>query len=242
MRRITSVVLLLALAGQGWCQSVKLPAEVQAQPGLVTVEAETDAESVNWWAPDGGLQLISPRLLKDSRTAVGFALTPGRYRLQAIVAKGDRSEYAVTVVVVGNVPPTPPVPPGPGPNPPQPPTPPPSPAPIPLPGLRVLILFESGDVDKYPTGQLAILNGAAFHKWLDGVCVQGPKNKEWRIWDADTDARSEAKHWQDALARKRESLPWLIVSNGTTGFEGPLPKTADEAKAVIQKYATAGGR
>jgi hypothetical protein len=42
--------------------------------------------------------------------------------------------------------------------------------------------------------------------------------------------------WCKALKRPMESLPWIIISNGKTGYEGPLPKTTDELIELVDKY------
>ena len=57
------------------------------------------------------------------------------------------------------------------------------PAPIPVEGLRVLIVFETADLAKLPSGQQAILYGQTFRDYLDSVCVLGSDNKthEWQI-------------------------------------------------------------
>lgn len=137
--------------------------------------------------------------------------------------------------------PPPPVPPIP-PVPPVPPVPPPSPAPIPLPGLRVMMIFDKAKATTRPVGQTALLYSAQMHKFMDGLSVMGPDNKqhEWRIWPSDlkpADTQYEAKHWKDVYARPRSSSEWLIISNGVSGYEGPLPASMDEAKALIQKFA-----
>jgi hypothetical protein len=111
---------LLLLAGSAFGQSLKLPPEIAAEPGMILVPATTDCATVEWWAPDGGVSLIPAELLKESRTAVCFALKPGRFRLVGFAAKGDKPVYAVTTLVVGQSP----EPPGPGPGPPDPPNPP----------------------------------------------------------------------------------------------------------------------
>src|SRR5262245_34464177 len=111
MRYMLTLLLWPALCQ---AQTVKLPPEVKAEPGMVLVKSETDCPTVEWWAPDGGLQVIPSDLLKDTKTAVCFAMKPGRYRLQAVVAKGDKPAYAMTTVIVVNPGPTPP---GPGPEP-----------------------------------------------------------------------------------------------------------------------------
>jgi hypothetical protein len=74
--------------------------------------------------------------------------------------------------------------------------------------------------------------------YLRGKCVVGAdgKTSEFRIWDKDVDAAADAKHWQDALKRPRASTPWLIVSDGKSGYEGPLPANVDETLALLKKF------
>jgi hypothetical protein len=68
------------------------------------------------------------------------------------------------------------------------------------------------------------------------------KTREWRIWDKDVDPSQESAVWQAAMKRPRASVPWLLVSNGKTGYEGPLPGTADDLLALLKKYVPAGRR
>lgn len=131
---------------------------------------------------------------------------------------------------------------GAGPRPPpspDPPTPEPSPAPIPLAGLRVLIVFEEMQKHLLPAGQKAIISGAPMRDYLDSRCALGSdgKTREYRIWDKDILLGGAPKHWRDAMQRTRGQVPWIVVSNGKNGFEGPLPATVEETKALINKFA-----
>ena len=47
---------------------------------------------------------------------------------------------------------------------------------------------------------------------------------------------AEEKAWQDAMKRPHPTLPYLIVSNGKSGYEGPLPTSVDEAMTILKKY------
>lgn len=129
-------------------------------------------------------------------------------------------------------PPEPPTPP----KPPEPPTPPPSPAPIPEKGFRVLIVTESPEVSALPASQQLILTAGPVWEYLNTHAVQGPVNKEWRIWPKNVNTTGERKLWQDAMARPRTSYPWILISNGETGFEGPLPSTVAETLTLLKKY------
>lgn len=148
---------------------------------------------------------------------------------------GFLTKFGSVTFTVGDVPtPTPPVPP----NPPDPPKPdPPTPAPIPVAGFRVLFVEESQDRGKLTSGQFSTLFGKATRSWLDANCVKEGSQPGYRIYDKDQTAVGELKHWQDALTRPRQSIPWVIISNGVTGFEGPLPATEQGAMDLFKKYA-----
>ncbi len=156
----------------------------------------------------------------------------------------DKRKFTTTfgsiTVAVGEVPPgptPPPVPPGPEPPKPDPPTPQP-PSPIPAEGFRALIIYESAELSKMPPVQRTILYSKTVHDYLNAKCALSPdgKKKEWWIVDKDTDMSNLAKHWQDAMKRPRTQVPWIIISNGKTGFEGPLPLTVSETVQLLKKY------
>lgn len=136
-------------------------------------------------------------------------------------------------------PPEPPVPPGPTPPVPPEPTPPTPPAPIPGDGFRVLFVIETADVSKLPKEQLTILTAKSIRDYLNAKCVKVGNQPEYRIWDKDIDVTHAGPIWQQAMQRPRQSLPWLIISDGKTGYEGPLPKTVDETLALLKKYGGA---
>ena len=123
------------------------------------------------------------------------------------------------------------------PVPPPEPTPtPPQPTPIPGDGFRVLIVRETKDLSNLPASQVAIFSAREVWEYLGTKCVLEGNQRAFRIWDQDTDVSREAQHWQDAMKRPRSSLPWLLVTNGKEGYEGPLPKDVPEMMALLKKY------
>ena len=62
------------------------------------------------------------------------------------------------------------------------------------------------------------------------------KGGDGRFFDQSVDNSNDAKIWQDAMKRPRSGLPWIVVSNGTTGYEGPLPLTEADTLALLKKY------
>lgn len=127
----------------------------------------------------------------------------------------------------------------------QPPQPPQPDAPIKEPGFRVLIVEETADRSKLPVTQAVIMTSATFRNYLRNACVAdstASDGKAWRIWDKDTDATNELKLWQDALKSAKSvkdfKTPWIVVSNGKTGYSGPLPDTLQATMDLCKKYET----
>ncbi len=161
----------------------------------------------------------------------------GVYYIHAVACKAGKMTGIRTCKVVvgkpGPVPPGPdPVPPGPVPPGPLP------PAPIPVDGFRVLMVYETGDVQKLPSAQAAVLFSKSIRDYLDGKCVLGPdgKTREWRIWDQNIDPTLESSLWQTAMKRPRASIPWIVISTGKTGYEGPLPKDVEATLDLLKKF------
>jgi hypothetical protein len=197
-------------------------------PGLVGVGKEAGPVKMRGWFVDAAGV--------ETRTYQGKFIycldATGVGKVELLIIRSDNQEVIRRWLDVDNGGPAPPpVPPGPKPDP-------PSPAPIPAAGLRVLIVYETADATKMPVAQQSILYGKPFRDYLNAKCALGPdgKTREWRIWDQNVATSAESKTWQDAMARPRASVPWLVVSNGKAGWEGPLPANVDAAMAIIKKF------
>lgn len=106
------------------------------------------------------------------------------------------------------------------------------PAPIPTDGkLRVLILEETNDRGTLPAAQARIFTSTKVLGWLR---TNAPDR--WRVWDKDVDPSSVPAEFADALKVQRGGLPWIVISNGTTGFSGPLPATEADTITLLEKY------
>lgn len=173
------------------------------------------------------------RTFKGKQVFVVEAAATGRVEL-LVVPLGAKSADDVVRrtldVDAGHAPQPPPVPPDPKPDD-------KGDAPIPAAGLRVLMVFESADAAALTAKQQAAIYGKATRDLLNSKCVVGPdgKTREWRIFDKDVDAAADSKLWGDAMKRPRKSLPWLVVSNGTAGFEGPL-ESAEQVAELVKKF------
>lgn len=239
MKHVVAVAVLLALCGSAWAQ-IKITGETKVdQYKLVRLAVEGVPENAAvLWDYDEDVLDAEP-----SGRRLVFAGPPGKYRIKAtsIVLDKDgrtKAEVAKAVVEIGGKapepgpkPPDPPPGPGPGPDPKD-------EAPIKAPGNRVLLIYESGELSKLPPKQSNQIYSKALREWLTQKCVTDTDNPKgaWRIWDKDVDASGEAKPWQDALKRDRKSVPWLIISNGKAGYEGPLPADAESTLALLKKH------
>jgi hypothetical protein len=245
-----ALFLLLALAAPAAAE-LKIAGELKVPANrIVRLSAEGAAEGAAciWDVSDEDRADLEE--LKGGRLL--FTGPAGAYKVKLRAIRLDRDgatqiETARATVVIGD--PPPPVPPGPtppGPTPPgpTPPGPTPGPAPIPEAGLRVLIVYESSELSKLPPAQANVLYARSVRDFLNASCAVGAdgKTREWRIWDKDVDPSQESAVWQAAMKRPRASVPWLLVSNGKTGYEGPLPGTADDLLALLKKYATSTRR
>lgn len=222
---------------------ITLPETVQATPGqLVAIPAKLSgahvSSTVKWYAHDAAVQFVAASRLKDTKTAVVQApWTPGKYLIHAHAAQaGEPVERASCTLIVAG-----PVPPGPGPVPPVPPVPPippQPPAPIQAAGFRTLIVYESADLGKLSKEQADVLASAELRTYLNAKCATGADGKthEWRILDKDVPMKDESALWQAAMKLPRTSLPWIVISTGTTGFSGPLPGTIADTMTLVKKF------
>jgi len=245
MRRILSAcICFAAIAGSTSAQTVTLPVEIKGTRGAwIIVTPKVDGGTPKWRV-DSRLQevdltqLLPPESLAKIKGKVFTAAVEGRFKVEVWCAKADGvSDIATTWIVVGNGKPvtTDPVKP-----------PPAAPAPISAPGFRVLIVEEAQNRALLPPGQRLIITSVAptgVRAFCEANCVFGPdgKTKEYRIYDQNAPMAKESTLWQDAMKRPRTSVPWLIVSNGTIGFEGPLPKTIDETLVILKKIRDGEG-
>jgi hypothetical protein len=190
--------------------------------GLVKVTKEVGPLRVRARFADGNGS-VETRTYKGKFLSIVEATGTGRVELD-VIPFGLTSEDQIlsrTIDVDAGEGPRPP------PTPVDPPDP-PAPKDVPLSadpaGLRVLVVYDSLDPRMTP-GQREVIFGADVRKWLADNCVKDG----FRIYPEKSlaDIAGEAKHWRDAVARERKSLPWCVVSNGRTFYEGPLPAGKD---------------
>lgn len=210
---------------------VTMPPAVEVKPlDMVHVQVATNNPAGLEWDTNAADAKLAA--WPGTSSAVVQFPSEGKFWVKARTALGGKIACGEMLVTVGT--PAPPVPP-------VPPVPPAPPAPIPEPGFRVLIVYKTADLSKMPAAQVNAIHSGAVRDYLDAKCAVGAdgKTKEWRMWDADINPSAETALWQTAFKRAAgKTLPWVIVSNGTTGFEGALPADSDALLALLKKYGS----
>ncbi len=146
-------------------------------------------------------------------------LLPGQFELLKVPA-GKVERRLLTDIVPK------PIPPKPDPDPAPEPKPKPTEPVIAIDGVSVLLLYETADLAKMTKEQATIPYSTRLYTYLDSVCAMHPngKVKAWAIWDKDLDGYLDSKAFGDAQARKRDLIPWAIISSRNGSYEGPWPK------------------
>lgn len=121
-----------------------------------------------------------------------------------------------------------PVPPGPG------------PAPINAVGLYCLVVEDMQQRDDLPASQREVITATgpgSLRAYLNFKCAKDQAGMPClRFIGSKDDLSRDLPVWREGLARPRTSLPWIVISNGKSGYEGPLPKTMAEAVALAKKF------
>jgi hypothetical protein len=209
-------------------------------PGVVAVTEEAGPLRIRGLFAGGG-DAPETREFKGKYVVIVEAAHAGTCEL-IVIPTGAKSAGEVirrTLTVQDGTKPIPP----PGPAPIDPPAPkpvdPPAPAaPIAGPGFKALIVYDARDAKSLTAAQYATIFGQATRDYLDAKTPLGDDGKthEWRMFPDGTAVTTDSKAWRDAMARPRQSLPWLIVSDGKTGYEGPLPLTETDITAKLTQF------
>ncbi len=113
--------------------------------------------------------------------------------------------------------------------------------------LWVVIIKDGAHLSQLPASQVQALLSTAVRDYCATHCQKGMdgKTSEFKTYEKDTDVSQQSPAIQKAFKlavadweKSGTKGPWLAVSNGKTGYSGPLPLT--EA-AVIEKLKVYGG-
>ena len=113
--------------------------------------------------------------------------------------------------------------------------------------LWVVIVKDGAHLSRLPSSQMQALLSTTLLDYCATHCLKGTDGKtpEFKVYDKDTDISQQSPAIQKAFNTAVDDLnksgttgPWLTISNGKTGYSGPLPLT--EA-AVLEKLKVYGG-
>lgn len=108
--------------------------------------------------------------------------------------------------------------------------------PVPVPGkVKAIILHESQQpLAAFTPTIRSYLNS---HSQVLGGLPQ------WKLWDDDfeeEDLIGLSQDWKDAYQAATSAsngvVPWLYLTNGTSGYSGKLPETETDLLALLKKY------
>jgi hypothetical protein len=212
------------------------PAENTAQPGDLVVLRTTGsvAASYRWCIiPTAAASRYVEIAERENTgkvtgsTVVFASRTAGDYTFVLAVALGDVVDQTVYTLHNQEVPPTP-TPPDPAPPNPTPPTPTPGP-------LLWITVVEDSNLNNRTPQQAAIYASKALR---DAVAAGGLR---WRLINAnmrDAGGKVPAELVPYFEHVKGKTLPWMMFEDaaGRLLYEGPLPATADQVLALVQKY------
>jgi hypothetical protein len=231
MSRFLATLVLLLPLGAAQAQSVTMPKELSVKAGrLAAVEVAYEGVSFDYHMVGEDADVF--REYTDNPNLIRLRVlsyTEGKVTLVCWAVKGDKSAKGVCVITVGT-------PPDPKPKP----DPDPKPKPDPKPTVfRVLIVHETGQV--LPRGQAEILSSPEVRGYLNAKCARGKgplggESPEWRIFDPNVDLSKESDVWRGVMMLPRQSLPWIVIGDGASGYQGPLPATIAETMNLLRKY------
>lgn len=113
--------------------------------------------------------------------------------------------------------------------------------------LWVVIVKDGAHLTQIPSSQMQALLSTSVRDYCATHCRPGTDGQtpEFKVYDKVTDVSRQSPAIQkafqtavDDLAKSGTSAPWLTVSNGKSGYSGPLPLTESE---VLEKLKVFGG-
>ena len=100
--------------------------------------------------------------------------------------------------------------------------------------IAVLVVEETGERDKLTPAQREIVSSVAVRDYLKTHCSKDAAgNPDFRFVDKDDDMSQADAKFQAMFKSPRQSLPWIYIALGSSGFSGPVD---DATLATIKKW------
>ena len=103
--------------------------------------------------------------------------------------------------------------------------------PFPGEGRRLLVIYQTENVDEMPYSQSLIFTSTVFRKYLDDNDI------DFRFLDADVVPVDDP--WKSGFMLDREKVPWAYYSDGVNGFSKGLPGSREELQHDIDSLKVA---
>ncbi len=103
--------------------------------------------------------------------------------------------------------------------------------------VAMLIVENVKERDELPQDQRDVLASPRIRQYLRDHGRAAGKDALRIYWEG-MEAETAPPFWREGFARPRTRTPWLVITNGRAGIEGPLP--ADET-AVLEILKRFGG-
>lgn len=203
------------------------PIVVTSSPlGHVNVQPEEGPVKVRGKFADGTGR-IETRVFSSKHLYFVNAAKPGKVEILIYIPDSSKEEKDIlryTLNVMGVMP-----------NPPPDPV---IPAPVdpvtPTAKLQIVIIEDPGVT--LPASQIAAKDGQALRDYAESHCSKTDGSPDIRKLSLRQDVSSQPEWVKKAFAEPRSSVPFLVVSNGTSGAALPFPLTIEETLTILKKY------
>jgi len=209
------------------------PTEGAVRVTVVTSPKLTDDATYFWDVyPEDEVTIVS----EDANKIVfEVPMTPEvEYSVRWVAKEAKQKQQTVRTKVKAGHGPQPP------PTPVDPPVDPTKPSPFEAPGIRSIFYFRDMDMMNYTPDQRAAILGVPWREYLKRICADDTalaSGKGFTMIQPGGDFSLAPALWKKAAERPTSlsaDAPWMIVGNGKSGFEGPMPKTTAEIKKIFK--------
>lgn len=196
-------------------------------PKSLVFSIVTEASNIEYEIEDAQRNIVEPSESVDGKTL--FLNLPGKYWWTVRAIDFPKNIYSTKkgTATLERVTPAPTPTPSPTPSP-------IGPSPIEGAGLRVLFISESGE--RMPKNVEESFYSPEITTYLNANCIKVEGQPDFRRVDPDTQFTDPNHRFAKALARPRTTTPWLIISNGVSGYEGPFPETKTATLELLRSF------
>ena len=107
----------------------------------------------------------------------------------------------------------------------------------PVTGLRVLVVYETDDLDNMPPDVASLHTSKVLRDWLAKSCADEDGQPAFRFLDKDNDVSRLSREWRDLFNEALElPMPVLIATGPGGKFIGVLPSDVETMITLLTEY------